>query len=188
MQIHTPVVPTQVIYRQLLQAMSHPGRVYQVPLKEWGSLLLAVSETLLDHEVSYCVLPEEDSTWSHDIFAVTKARQVPLSEADYIIIKGHESHGALEQAKLGVPPFPDQGATVIYVMESVLSEAEALSPMLSGPGLAHSEMPQVNPLTVAEWRLLRDLNAEYPLGVDTICLIGQNQVMCIPRSTQIKMG
>jgi alpha-D-ribose 1-methylphosphonate 5-triphosphate synthase subunit PhnH len=186
MQLHAPVVPTQAIYRQMLQALSHPGRLYSLDLREWDSPLLAVCQTLFDHEVSYCVLPGGNNEWENEIFAATKARRAPLSEADYLIVGGHESRGKVSQAKVGEPTFPDQGATVFYVMDAPLANNSALR--LSGPGIEREACPAVNPLTEAEWRLLRDLNAEFPLGADAFCLIGENQIMGLPRSTKIRIG
>lgn len=187
MQVHTPVVPTQAIYRQVLQAMSHPGKLYSLPLREWSCSMLALCETLLDHEVSYCVTASGDSSWETDIFALTKACMAKLEDADYIIVKGHTSNGALSRVRRGDPAFPDQGATIIYVMESPLPAAEGCGPILSGPGLAKATASEVNPLAENEWRALREVNSEYPLGVDVICLLGCEQVMCIPRSTEIKV-
>lgn len=187
MQIHTPFVPTQRIYRQLLKAMSHPGRVFPISLTEWDSLLLAVGETLLDHEVSFCVLSDAPPEWEREIFALTKAQIAPVQEADYLIVKGNDSHGTIRQAKLGVPFFPDQGATVLYVSNVARDDLVDFAPLLSGPGLEEASKPDLNPLSQAEWELLHELNSEYPLGVDAICLIGNCQVMCIPRSTKIRL-
>lgn len=184
MSLHTPVVPTQAVYRQLLQAMSRPGRAFALPAEKWASPLLAVCETLLDHEVSYCLLPGTDPEWDKEIFGATKARRAPAETADYAIVRGSDSAGAAGRLKVGVPEFPDQGATAIYVVTAPL---EAEPPLLSGPGVKGEAKPEVNPLTAAEWELLRGLNAEYPLGVDAICLIGRDQVLCLPRSTRIRM-
>jgi alpha-D-ribose 1-methylphosphonate 5-triphosphate synthase subunit PhnH len=187
MQVHTPVVPTQSVYRQLLQAMSHPGRLYTLPLREWSCPLLAVCETLLDHEVSFCVLPGADASWEADIFALTKARVAALHEADYLVIPGSSSDGAITEANLGDLAFPDRGATFMYVMDGPLPESTGTGPMLSGPGLARESHPDVNPLDAEEWRQLKALNDDYPLGVDALCLIGETQVLAIPRSTRIKV-
>jgi len=185
MQVHTPVVPTQGIYRQLLQAMSRPGRLHVLPAGAWTSVLLAVCETLLDHEVSFCVTPGGDSAWEADIFALTKARIVSPAEADYLVIKGPDSGGVIEEAKVGDPAFPDQGATLLYVLDGPVPDGDG--PVLSGPGRAQPAPPQVNPLSNAEWRRLKTISEEYPLGVDAICLLGDNEILCLPRSTRIEV-
>ncbi len=185
MQVHTPVVPTQGVYRQLLQAMSHPGRLHVLPTGAWASSLLAVCETLLDHEVSFSVAPGGDPAWETDIFALTKARIAPPDMADYLVIKGPDSGGVIEEAKIGDPAFPDRGATLLYVLDGSLPDGDA--PVLSGPGLAQPAPPEVNALSNAEWRRLRTINEEYPLGVDAICLLGDDQVLCLPRSTRIEV-
>ncbi len=193
MSIHTPVVPTQGIYRALLHAMSHPARLSPAPVDKSKSLLLAVSTTLLDHEVSFCVLPSNESkrshTWDEEIFCLTKAKITAVKSADYIIIDGHHSRGIIDDAKSGTPDFPDQSATLIYVMDTPLDLAitNETAPILSGPGIASSMHPEVNPITTNEWKKIALKNAEFPLGVDVICLIGNNSVLSIPRSTKICM-
>lgn len=189
MTVHTEAVPTQGVYRQLLQAMSHPGRLHTLPAHPWPDSRLAVCATLFDHEVSYCVTgPAAPAAWDKAIFAATKARRVPVAEADFIVLAGHESAGALTAAKRGTPAFPDQGATLLYCMAAPLEPGVEATPLLSGPGMARRSYPEVNPLTGAEWSCLRQVNSDYPLGVDVICLLGPDRVLCLPRSTHIEMG
>jgi alpha-D-ribose 1-methylphosphonate 5-triphosphate synthase subunit PhnH len=183
-----PVIPTQAIYRQLLQSMSHPGRLFDMPLQSWDSLLCAVCETLFDHEVSYCVLSDNGRSIEEDIFNLTKAERAPLEKADYIIVNGNGSKKNIENAKVGIPSFPDQGATVVYLIDNAAENAvKKETVQLSGPGIKKECSPDLGALTLDEWKVLKSLNSEYPLGVDVICLVGGSQVMSIPRSTRIRI-
>jgi len=183
------VAPTQRIYRILLTAMSHPGRAYALPTGEdWPTGLLAIAQTLFDHEVGFTVIGEQDAqAAAAEIYAITKARAVEVAEADFIIILGGDSGGTIEQAKRGHPAYPDQNATLIYIVEA-LDPRNAPIVRLSGPGIAGKTEPVVRGLTRGEYERLRALNQEYPLGLDCFVLDGQDRVMCIPRSTHIMIG
>ena len=56
-------IMTQQVFRALLGAMSNPGTVHDAPVEEdpdrGHNVLLAVAETLLDHETSFCVVGKD---------------------------------------------------------------------------------------------------------------------------------
>jgi alpha-D-ribose 1-methylphosphonate 5-triphosphate synthase subunit PhnH len=188
--MHSPVYPTQKVFRVLVEAMSHPGRVYQLPAYQatdpWDTSLLAVTRTLLDHEATFAFIGE-NAALAEAVFATTKAPQVEVDDADYVIIEGNRSSGQIADAKRGSSAYPDQGATLIYVLPE--SDGEPTSPctdiILSGPGIKEPFSPQLKGLSVEELTEIHYLNAEYPLGIDSMFLGGNAQVMCIPRSTKI---
>ena len=182
MQRFTPVVPTQGIYRTLLQAMAHPCRPYDLDSSEFDSPLHALARTLLDHEVSFAVHPNAPAEWSDVIFTATKARMVPLEEADFLFVSGNGSDGTILQAKRGEPAFPDLGATLVYVMDSPSPDP---GPSIKGPGLRRDGPPECNPFSESEWEDLMQCNADYPMGVDALVLIRSETVCALPRSTRI---
>lgn len=182
MKLHTDVVPTQSIYRQLLQAMAHPCRPYEVDAGEWPSLRMAVAETLLDHEVSFALHESAPSDWDAEIFQATKALQSSWEHADYLFVSGSDTGGDLLRAKRGEFLFPDKGATLVYVMEEL---PPAVAVKISGPGLQKEAPPGVNPFSLEEWKGFKENTDTYPLGVDAICLVGNSQLIALPRSTQI---
>lgn len=185
MSVHMPVVPTQQVFRQLLMSMSHPGRLYAVDCVEFETLLQAVTRTLFDHEVSFHTLHDTDG-WGELIFADTKAKKESLQAADYVIVNGHSSGGAVYDVKPAEPEFPDTSATVIYVMDAPL-ECEC-SVELSGPGIRQTCTPEMNVLAKEEWQALMEINSEYPLGIDVICLVEGRGVLSVPRSSRITIG
>jgi len=180
----TPVLPTQPVYRVLLQAMAHPCRPTPLDVKAWPSLLLAVAETLLDHEVSFCLHPDAPPEWEEAIFTRTKSAKTAITNADYLIVKGPCPKEDLAALKRGTPLFPDQGATVIQVVDKAYPDP---GPIIEGPGLKTAAPPVCNPLTPEEWGAYRNLNEEYPLGIDLLSLIGNDTVCALPRSTRIQM-
>ncbi len=180
----TPVLPTQPVYRRLLQAMAHPCRPESLETEAWSSLLLAVVQTLLDHEVTFCLHPGTPVEWEDEIFTRTKSVKTDVTQADYLIVKGACPVEDLTALKRGNPLFPDQGATVIQVLDQAVAET---GPVISGPGLQTAAPPVCNPLTREEWSAYRSINQEYPLGIDLISLIGTDTVCALPRSTRIQI-
>lgn len=179
----TPVVPTQEVYRILLQAMAHPCRPYTLDPENWPTLLLAIAQTLLDHEVSFCFHPNTPDAWAEELFTLTKSRKADWEEADYLIIAGECPPEDLKRLKRGIPLFPDKGATVIQILDGPYPQP---GPQLSGPGLQSKGSPPCNILSPGEWAAYKEINADYPLGIDLISIVGRKTICCLPRSTRIE--
>ncbi|MGA0332398.1 MAG: phosphonate C-P lyase system protein PhnH [Kiritimatiellia bacterium] len=178
----TPCVPTQAVYRTLLQAMAHPCCPYTLDIGPYTTPLRALTHTLLDHEVSFAVHPDAPDTWRDQIFTDTKSNPAAWEEADFLFIPGSGSQGWVSTARRGDPRYPDLGATLIYVVDAPQPDP---GPILSGPGLREPGPPQVNPFTPEEWQYLKECNDDYPLGVDAFALFPDHTVCALPRSTRI---
>ncbi|MCL5423135.1 MAG: phosphonate C-P lyase system protein PhnH, partial [Nitrospirae bacterium] len=94
--------------------------------------------------------------------------------------------------------YPDTGATVIYSINS-LSLIPPIPPFvkggmrgnlritLKGPGINGEITPFIGGIKKDEFHYLKEINSEYPLGVDSIFIDAENRIMCIPRSTKIEV-
>ena len=189
MSIYVKCSPTQGIYRQLLNAMSHPGRLYHLPVKGfWSKGWLAIADTLLDHEVSFAVAGKGASRMLFDrIVGSTTARPATIAEADYIFVPGADSKRAVLHCKRGTPEHPDRSATLIYLLEHQ-TQLPLDGVMLTGPGIPEPTSPLMGGLDRTELACIRSSNQEHPLGVDCMFLDEADHVMCIPRSTKIAIG
>jgi alpha-D-ribose 1-methylphosphonate 5-triphosphate synthase subunit PhnH len=85
--------------------------------------------------------------------------------------------------KRGTLEYPDGGATLVYLIEEIAGEGGATE--LSGPGVNGTASPLFIGLAASELMGLREINAEYPLGVDAMFLDTNGRIACIPRSTRI---
>jgi alpha-D-ribose 1-methylphosphonate 5-triphosphate synthase subunit PhnH len=186
---------TQKTFRSLLQAMAHPGRVYR--LEETTDVrsrltnstnLIPILLTLLDHEVGFCVIGPEKEDVETTVSELTGCPVNDLTEADFIIVLGEESHGEILKAKRGTLEYPDTGATVIYRVESLDDRDNGKRvALLKGPGIKNDIAPVVRGLGRDELLYLKEINSEYPLGIDSIIIDGANRIMCIPRSARIEL-
>ena len=195
MQINDETFITQKTFRSLLQAMSHPGRVFTLSQEsgvesqesESGGLML-ILQTLLDHEVGFCVIGTEKEYLKTNISELTGSPVKDISDADFIIISDGESNGEILKARKGSLEYPDTGATVIYFIHSLSAKDNGgLTLTLKGPGINGEISPLMSGVSKREFHYLKEINSEYPLGIDSIFIDSANRIMCIPRSTRIEV-
>lgn len=182
-------------FRILLLAMSRPGRLFRLDpthLLLYPFPALAVAECLMDHEVSFGVAGAgATEAFATAVLTATGARPTPPEEANFLFVVGRTSRGALRRARRGRPEFPCEGATLVYCLGAE-SEPDTgrRSIRLSGPGIAEPDgiAPEMPGLSLEELDELGRVNADYPLGVDSIFIQATGRLMCLPRSTRIRVG
>ncbi|MGD8836502.1 MAG: phosphonate C-P lyase system protein PhnH [Desulfobacteraceae bacterium] len=182
----------QVVFRLMLKAMSYPGRCCSVAEGAPEALGLLAADCLIDHEATFAAIGFETSQQAERIQRRTGSVCVEPNQADFLFINGNCSQGRIESAKRGTPAYPDEGATLVYQLPTAqLGELEANrleAVRMTGPGIKEMISPPVDSLDQTEYALLRDINAGYPLGVDTFIMWGASHVMAIPRSTRIDVS
>jgi len=197
----------QGTFRILLQGMSRPGRVYALPVEKRkctsedtqsrGSginrsllsvSLMAVLQTLLDHEVTFSIAGHGEERLKKDITGYTGSRAVNMEEADFVVVPSGDSGGAILDVKRGSFEYPDTGATVIHSVKSLsVSDNGGSGVILKGPGIEGEISPFISGINRNELLHLGEINSGFPLGVDTIFIDAGNRIMCIPRSTRIEV-
>lgn len=185
----------QKTFRTLLQAMSHPGRVYSLSLESgvWSqepefSGLILVLQTLLDHEVSFNVFGHQREELEYKVMRATGSKTANIEDADFIIIPSGDSGGAILHVKRGTLEYPDTGATVFYFIHSLSARDNGgLRITLKGPGINGEISTFIGGIKKDEFYYLKEINSEYPLGVESIFIDTAKRIMCIPRSTKIEV-
>lgn len=203
MQMSGEYLSTQKTFRILLQAMSRPGRVYNIggfvpdssiePFTQ--PALMLVLQTLLDHEVTFNVLGHQKEDSEYKIIRATGSRTANIDGADFVIILSSGSDREILRAKRGSLEYPDIGATVIYSINSLLLAPPIQTGgtrgefriTLKGPGIDGEITPFISGINKDVFHYLKEINSEYPLGVDSIFIDGASRIMCIPRSTKIEV-
>jgi alpha-D-ribose 1-methylphosphonate 5-triphosphate synthase subunit PhnH len=180
---------TQAIYRDLLTVMSRPGTVRKLT-EEISEIsphgLVAVAATLLDQEVSFAVL--DDDELSIALRRKTDARPVEVAEANFVFVVSGSSGGQIADAQRGTHRYPDKGATILYQVEHLAEQNSESTVDLTGPGIADVNSPLIRGFDIGELELLVTINQDYPLGIDLIFLDRDNRVMALPRSTHITIN
>jgi len=174
-------------FRVLLQAMSRPGTIVQLPASsqaDFESSLIRLLDTVLNQQSS-CHLVELDPELEQKILDQTGTHFTAAESADFILALSGDSQGKVSKAKRGRLDFPDQGATIVFGVKHLHSRSQENSFKLTGPGIKDAVHPTIEGLNNQELVWLKEANSEFPLGVDSIFLDQNNQLMCIPRSTRI---
>lgn len=173
-----------MIFRVILQAMSHPGKVYCLPeFQKEETAIIELLSCLLDNEVGVAVLG--DQTLMRNLTRHTGCRIVDFKEADFVIIGNLTEGSDVSGLKQGSLEYPDSGATILYLVDG-LSEAEG-GIEVSGPGVKDKNSLRISGVTAGELTSLQQLNSQFPLGVDAIFFVPRRngRIACIPRSAQI---
>ncbi|MGM0461575.1 MAG: phosphonate C-P lyase system protein PhnH [Fibrobacterota bacterium] len=177
---------TQAVFRVLLDSAAAPGKFFTAPRYDEGNgLILDICDTLLDHEVTFSVVGTEvNEDFIQDVILLTGAVYVEACDADYVIVVGGDSDGALENVRRGTLEYPETGATVIYSTQDLCTPT-GIDFTVSGPGIKTPFIASVHGVARAELTLIRDINQGYPRGIDTIFCDG-TAVVTLPRTTKIE--
>ncbi|PRR84375.1 phosphonate C-P lyase system protein PhnH [Clostridium vincentii] len=184
----------QGVYRKVLNAMARPGVIENINQEAEkvdieldcfkGTFLLMLM--LLDGEVTFHIISENTMNITSLVSQMTYAKIRPLDEADYIFVLSDANSKRLalayRKSKIGDLVNPNSSATIIAEFEEIKKGTQL---ELVGPGIK-----EANRISISEsraWiRARKEKNQEYPLGIDGIYIDKKGNVMCLPRTTQIK--
>jgi alpha-D-ribose 1-methylphosphonate 5-triphosphate synthase subunit PhnH len=177
----------QQTFRALLNAMARPATVFQLPDPEGPGPLLPVAEALVDHEVTFAALLN-DQEISDAVLRQTGSRVAPAEDADYVFCRAESLAEALRRCKDGTPEYPDASATVICAVEAISEgNANGDSLTLSGPGIRDQTSVRVAGLMPDAEQAFREKNASLPLGVDVVFVSRSGQAVCLSRYTRLQV-
>jgi alpha-D-ribose 1-methylphosphonate 5-triphosphate synthase subunit PhnH len=202
-----PVRDTQKNFRVLLEALSRPGQLYELPRVGFvfGSAqnrsstlhqlqpLGAVLATLLDHEVTFCLLGQEDAVrdFSTQITDLTSSHSAGREHANYVVSLQAPDASLISQLNPGNLLYPDISTTLICLVPDLASRApdrhNGTLLALEGPGVAERQAVWVADIDATFFHALSTVNARYPLGIDVIWITPSGRVAGLPRSTQFTL-
>ena len=179
---------TQAVFRQLLQAFSHPARKYNIAHEasgfagEW-SQILAIGCTLLDNETSFYV---EKTPRLHTLLIdFTLAKPAEFTKADYIFLTSPVNYvtfdNMMKTAKNGDLVDPQKAATFIIFCETL--EGSTML-RVKGPGIKEEQTIGTTEYIKTILRIRQEQNIEYPCGIDLLFVTSQGKIMAMPRTCQ----
>lgn len=184
-----PVLDGQRIFRSVLEAMAHPGRVVgmagppRTPRPLHGSAV-AVCLALVDLETPLWLdaavrVPEVvDGLRFHCGCAIVAEPRA----ARFALAADPGSLPPLDAFDGGSDEYPDRSATLIVQAAALTAGA---GPRLTGPGIAGEARLAVDGLPARFWAQLRDNHARFPRGVDVI-LAAPDGLAALPRTTWVE--
>lgn len=185
-----PVHASQRVFRALLDAMSHPGKIITLDVIEAAPAPLntataAICLSLVDFETP--LWADADIASSGEAMNYLRfhcgcpVTQDP-KEARTGLFADVTALSSFERFSLGTDERPDLSTTVIVQVDGLSSDAGMT---LSGPGIKSTRALNVDGATDAFWTAARANNQMFPRGVDLILTAG-DQVVCLPRTTKVE--
>lgn len=184
-----PVAASQEHFRDLLDALSRPGRIVALrgelpappaPLSR-GSYALLVS--LLDYETPVWLGAAEGAGASLRFHCGCPVTGEP-GEAAFAVASGRALPDLAAFAQ-GTSEYPDRSTTLLIEVEA-LGEG-GLELVLRGPGIEENARLRVAGLDEAILGQLAKNRRGFPQGVD-IVLVADGRIAGLPRTTEVEIG
>ena len=182
-------VDSQIVFRTLLDALAHPGRVYELdaPCGVPAGLSPAMTAallTLVDIDTPLWLPSGTGADLGRFLrfHCGSRIMEEPRLASFVALPAGHDMP-ALVDCSQGDPAYPDRSATLIIEVQSLESGAPL---RLSGPGIKDTQRLRVQGLPgdfIGQWKAN---NQRFPLGVDVILTHGR--LVCgLPRTCRMSM-
>lgn len=181
-----PVLDSQRIFRGVMDAMAHPGRIVPLPPPPDppGPLVpaaAAVALTLLDYETSLW-LDAASSTGpvaEYLRFHCGCPLVTSPGSAAFALLADAECLPGLDAFDAGSDEFPDRSATVIVQVAGLRA---GTGHWLRGPGIDGARRLEIQGMPERFWSMCVENHARFPRGIDFI-LVADSRVVALPRTT-----
>jgi alpha-D-ribose 1-methylphosphonate 5-triphosphate synthase subunit PhnH len=179
---------SQRVFRAVLDAFSHPGRIVAVPAEVETSGTLSIAAiafvlTLVDRETPLWLAPEFDTSEVRDFVRFhTGAPIVTDTEAALFGLATPARQPMLDGFAIGSDPYPDRSATLV-IQVPALRGGPALT--LRGPGIDGSAAASIAGLSESFWSEWAANRALFPCGVDVVFAAG-SELLALPRGIAVE--
>jgi len=173
-------------FRNILQAFARPGTVRRIAsaIEDRTAALDLLADCLMDSECGLSNLWPQEEAIALRISTRTGCRLLPPGRAEFVLTGNVGAASRLGDLRSGEADYPDQGSTLLYLVEEIL--AEGGSWWWTGPGIPTRVAPRIAGFPEGDWPALRLANASYPVGLDSIFLDRDGRVAALPRSTRLE--
>ena len=183
-----PVLDAQRVFRAVLDAMAHPGRVVEVAAPE------SAPNPLHGAVASLCLtlVDLDTAVWLDGMTGTAETREYlqfhcgcrlveTPAAARFALIGDPAAMPALSRFDTGTDESPERSATLLVQVPSLW---EGRGRRLMGPGIVNEVRLEATGLPAGFWHGLRDNHALFPRGVDVL-LAAERQVAALPRTTSV---
>lgn len=179
-----PAHDSQRLFRAVLDAFSHPGRIVALPQPPAGVGPLSAAATafvltLVDRDTPLWLAPIFDVPAVRDFVRFHTGAPIAAREADALFALLTPARlPLLDGFTVGTDPYPDRSATLVVEVPSLTG-----GPVrgLRGPGIASHATVAVDGLPDSFWDEWRANHALFPCGVDLVFTAGTD-LLALPRS------
>jgi alpha-D-ribose 1-methylphosphonate 5-triphosphate synthase subunit PhnH len=183
-----PTLDSQRAFRSVLDAMSHPGRIVDVPGAIQAPAPLHPATAL----VCLALLDLDTPLWLDGAASRIDVREwlrfhcgVPLVDrpgaATFALVADPHGMPPLADFDTGTAEHPERSATLVIQVEALLG---GTGRRLSGPGIEREARLDVVGVPDAFWTWLDANHALFPRGVDVVASAGR-VIAALPRTTRV---
>lgn len=182
------VFDAQRVFRVVMNAMAHPGRVADLdslpsPPAPLNRIASAISLSLLDFDTPVWLDTSTSSAAISYMRFHTGCLMVEHPEtAQFVIITDPAAMPPLSRLQIGTNDRPDRSATVLL---QVADLSENGGWRLSGPGIDGTQRLSIDVPGIDLRPIFQENQRLFPCGVDTI-LCARRRLTAIPRTTRIE--
>ncbi len=195
------VFDSQATFRALLDSLSSPGKVcqiprcaYQAPPPGFCPPALSILKTLCDHRVSFSIGGEiARADWIRYLEVNLATPFRIIENADYVMFDGGAYDAGFARMNRGSLEFPESSATALLCVLKVSRDGEdaegpACDLVLSGPGVKVQATLSFSGLDPAFAVERQKANRHFPLGVDLFLVDAEGRVAAIPRTSTLEVA
>ena len=178
----------QRLFRAVLDAFAHPGRIMSLPDPPAGPGTISPATaayllTLVDRDTPLWLAPEFERPAVRDFVRFhTGAPIVARRDEAVFAVLAHDT-ASLDGFAIGTDPYPDRSATLVIEVP-VLGAGAARR--WRGPGIDGQAAIAVGGLGADFWQAWADNHALFPCGVDVVFAAG-SQLLALPRSIAVEV-
>ncbi len=184
-----PVRDAQAVFRAVLDAMTRPGRIVDVP----GPFTVPSPLDPASAAVCLALVDLDTPLWLDATCARAEVVEylrfhcgAPLvtapEAARFAVVADASSLGTLARFDAGTDECPERSATVIVQVDAL---AAGRGRRLTGPGIDGETRLDVRGVPARFWTALRENHAGFPRGVDVILSAGTT-LAALPRRTRVE--
>ena len=181
---------SNAVFRVLLDAMSRPGRVYDLPVHSTApdGLNASATATLLamaDMDTTIWLSPgcTTKAATTHLKFHCGSPITTNVAKADFAVARCDEDLSFITELSVGNAEYPDQSATLVLLVDDISESAEMIC---RGPGIKDTHNLAVAGLTPAFHAWRSENHHLFPCGVDVI-FVTDTKIAALSRTTRIEV-
>ena len=177
----------QRLFRAVLDAFAHPGRIMSLPDPPAGPGTISPATaayllTLVDRDTPLWLAPEFELPAVRDFVRFhTGAPIVARRDEAVFAVLAHDT-ASLDGFAIGTDPYPDRSATLVIEVPVLAAGAAR---RWHGPGIDGQAAVAVGGLGADFWQAWADNHALFPCGVDVVFAAG-SQLLALPRSIAVE--
>jgi alpha-D-ribose 1-methylphosphonate 5-triphosphate synthase subunit PhnH len=183
-----PAHDSQRLFRAVLDAFSHPGRIVRLPEPPdaAGPLSRAATAfllTLVDRDTPLWLAPAFDRPPVRDFVRFHTGAPIVAHPADALFaVLAPDQMPPLDDFPIGTDPYPDRSATLVIELPSLVGGAQR---WWRGPGIEARQAVALAGLSDSFWNEWAANRALFPCGVDLVFAAGFD-LIALPRSIAVE--